>query len=88
MEWKMILELIEPRFLIVVAVCWAIGVIVKQTPRVPDWTIVYIVTLVAVLLTIWLIGLSAESVIQGILCGSFAVYGHQLIKQSRGRDKE
>lgn len=82
MEWKMIFELIDPRLLIVVAACWVIGWVLKRTPKVPDWSIVYIVLIVAVWLTIGLLGWSVEALIQGILAGAFAVFGHQAVKQT------
>lgn len=87
MEWNVIFNLIDPKLLIVVAVCWVVGVVVKQTPRIPDWAIVYIVTVVAVGFAIALLGFTAEVILQGILCGAFAVYGHQLVKQTKGRDE-
>ncbi|MGG1650590.1 phage holin family protein [Paenibacillus sp. NRS-1780] len=65
------------------AVCWVLGIIIKKTPRVPDWSIVYIVTGVAVILTVWMIGWGPQAVIQGVLAGAFAVYGNQLVKQAR-----
>lgn len=83
MEWNAIFELIDPRLLIVVAACWVIGFVLKQTPRVPDWSIVYIVVLIAVGLSVGLIGWSVEAVIQGILAGAFAVFGHQVVKQAQ-----
>lgn len=83
MDWNTIFQLIDPKLLIVVAVCWVLGFVLKQTPRVPDWSIVYIVTLVAVLLTVWLIGVGPEAIIQGVLAGAFAVYGHQVVKQGK-----
>lgn len=83
MEWNMIFELIDPRLLIVVAACWVIGGVLKKTPKVPDWSIVYIVLIVAAWLTIGLLGWSVESLIQGILAGAFAVYGHQAVKQAK-----
>lgn len=86
MEWNMIFELIDPRLLIVVAACWVLGYIFKNTPVVPDWTIVYIVTLLAVLFVIWLHGFGPDAIIQGVLCGAVAVYGHQLAKQTKERD--
>lgn len=87
MEWNMIYEMINPTLIIVVGFCWVIGYMLKQTPQVPDWLIVYIVTLAAVVMTICMTGFSAESIIQGVLCGAFAVYGHQIAKQSLERDK-
>lgn len=81
MQWNMIFELIDPRLFIVVAACWVIGFILKKTPKVPDWSIVYLVLIIAVWLTIGLIGWSVEALIQGILAGAFAVFGHQAVKQ-------
>jgi hypothetical protein len=81
MEWNAIYQLIDPKLFIIVAVCWVIGYAFKKTPRVPDWSIIYIVTIFAVLLTVWLLGWGPESIIQGILCGAFAVYGNQIVKQ-------
>lgn len=86
MEWTTIFGLIDDRLLIVVAACWAVGVILKKTPKVADWTIVYIVTLFAIAFSMCLIGFTAEAVIQGILAGAFSVYGHQIVKQARQGD--
>ncbi|MGF7049175.1 hypothetical protein J2T13_003683 [Paenibacillus sp. DS2015] len=83
MEWNAIYQLIDIKLLIVVAACWAIGFALKKTPKVPDWIIIYVVTLVAVGLAIWMLGFVPESLIQGVLCGAFAVYGNQLVKQIR-----
>lgn len=83
MEWNAIFELINPALLGVLAVCWIVGFILKQTPAVPNWSIVYIVLVVSVGLTIGLLGWAVESLIQGILTGSFAVFGHQVVKQTR-----
>lgn len=88
MDWTTIFGLIDARLLIVVAACWVVGTILKKTPKVPDWTIVYAVTLIAIVLTIGLIGPSVEAVIQGILAGAFAVYGHQLVKQTKQGDTD
>lgn len=82
MEWNMIFELIDPRLLAVVAACWVIGYVLKQTPAIPDWSIVYIVVLLAVVFTVGLLGWSVESLIQGVLAGAFAVFGHQAVKQT------
>jgi hypothetical protein len=86
MDWNAIFDLIDPALLMNVAACWAVGVMLKKTPKVPDWTIIYIVTVVAVLLAIGTIGFSTEAVVQGILCGAVAVYGHQIVKQTINRD--
>lgn len=81
-DWTFIYSLIKPELGGVLAVCWIVGYVLKRTPRVPDWSIIYVVTLVAVIMACLLLGLGAESVIQGVLCGAFAVYGYQLVKQT------
>jgi len=83
MGWSMIFELIETKFVIVVAVCWVFGFILKQTPKIASWSIVYIIIIVAILLAIWLEGFGPDSVIQGVLAGAFAVFGHQVVKQGK-----
>ncbi|MGN7457901.1 phage holin family protein [Paenibacillus pasadenensis] len=83
MDWTIINGLIRPELAGVLAVCWITGYVLRQTPRVPNWTIVYAVTAVAVLLTCLLLGWSVESVTQGVLCGAVSVYGNQLVKQTR-----
>jgi len=86
MDWETLFALIDPSLFVVVAVCWALGYVLKQTPRVPDWTIVYIVTVAAVAVVVAMQGLTVQAVIQGVLCGAFAVYGHQVVKQTRERE--
>ncbi len=86
MDWNIIYGLIDARLIIVVAACWVVGFILKKTPKVPDWTIVYIVTVFAVVLSAALLGFGADSVLQGILAGAFAVYGHQIVKQTKQGD--
>lgn len=89
MDWNMVWQLIDPKLILVVAGCWIIGFMLKQTPYVPNWSIVYVVVIAGVLLTGFLIGWGAESLIQGILAGAFAVFGHQVVKQAKnGADKD
>ncbi len=88
MEWSAVSSFIKPESLIVVAACWAVGYALKRTPRVPDWGIIYVVTMVAVIMVCFLTGFNAESILQGILCGAVAVYGNQLVKQTKKGTEE
>ncbi|MGF7046410.1 hypothetical protein J2T13_000886 [Paenibacillus sp. DS2015] len=81
MEWSAILEFISAELMVVVIACWVIGYILKQTPKVLDWTIVYIVTVFAVVFAVFLLGFTVQAILQGIMCGAVAVYGNQLVKQ-------
>ncbi|WP_020616153.1 phage holin family protein [Paenibacillus daejeonensis] len=82
MEWKVIEELLDPQLAIVLVACWILGGILKTTPRVPNWSIVYVVTGVAIVLAVLLLGNSTLSYLQGFLCGAVAVYGYELVKQA------
>lgn len=81
MEWNAIMELLDPKLIIVLAMSWVVGFTLKQTPYVPDWCIIFIVSIVTIVISIWLLGWSPESLIQGVLTGAVAVYGNQLVKQ-------
>jgi uncharacterized membrane protein YoaK (UPF0700 family) len=81
MDWDIIQGLIDARLFLVLGACWAIGYMLKQTPNVPDWSIIFVVTAVAIVLTLLTLGLTVESVVQGILVGAVAVYSNQVVKQ-------
>ncbi|RNA70309.1 phage holin family protein [Alteribacter keqinensis] len=77
------LQFIVDEALILIPVLMIIGKIIKQTPRVPDWLIPYLLLGLGIVFTTYLIGFSMQAVIQGVLVTGAAVFGHQLIKQTR-----
>ncbi|MBO7743933.1 phage holin family protein [Paenibacillus sp. MWE-103] len=83
MDFTVIQELIDPSLYILLAACWVLGYALKRTPHVPDWSIVYMLTVFAVVVSLFMLGFNVKSVLQGILTGAFSVYGHQLFKQAR-----
>lgn len=83
MEWNMILDYINAELIGVVIACWIIGYVLKRTPLIPDWSIVYLVTIIASVFSCMLLSFTVQAVIQGILCGAVAVYGNQLVKQGK-----
>lgn len=88
MEWDIVMKLLDPKLAIVLVACWILGYILKRTPRIPDWSIVYIVTLCAIAFAVSILGPGPLSLLQGILCGAVAVYGHQLLKQAKEKVDE
>lgn len=68
--------------LILIPVLMIIGKIVKNTPKIKNWLIPYILLVFGIVLTGFLIGFSVESFIQGVLVTGTAVFGHQIIKQT------
>jgi hypothetical protein len=69
--------------LILIPVLFVLGTIIKKTPNVKDWVIPYVLLVLSAGLTIALMGLTVEAVIQGILVAGATVFSHQLIKQAK-----
>lgn len=84
---EFIKELLIEEAIIVVPVLWVLGKIVKETPRVKDWTIPYILLVIGIVLTIGILGVNVDAIIQGILVSGLAVFGHQLFIQTKERDE-
>ncbi|MFD2613525.1 phage holin family protein [Paenibacillus gansuensis] len=82
-ELSLLLELLDPQLFIVLVACWLIGYSLKTIPRVPNWCIIFFVTALAVVFVVWMQDVSPSSVLQGIICGALAVYGHEIVKAVR-----
>lgn len=68
--------------MVLVPVLFVIGLLLKNTPKVPDWLIPWVLLTVSVALTTSLIDDPVQGVIQGVLVAGATVMGHQLIKQT------
>ena len=85
-----IMDFVTEQALILVPALYVLGMMLKNTEKIKDWTIPWILLVVGILGSIALIGLNVNAVIQGILTAGAAVFGDQLIKQStekREQDK-
>ncbi|MDQ0340284.1 hypothetical protein J2S00_003089 [Caldalkalibacillus uzonensis] len=78
-----VLRYIVQEAYIVIPALWVIGMFLKKTPSFADWAIVWVLLLVGITFTVALLGPGIESVIQGILVTGAAVFGHQLVKQTK-----
>ncbi len=67
--------------LIVVPVLLVIGQALKNTPKMQDWLIPYILLVVGVTFTIGLMGFTMQSIVQGVLVSVAAAFSNQLYKQ-------
>jgi len=81
-----VLEFISENVYVLVPVIYVIGIFLKQTPKIFDWCIPWILLAVGIILAVGIMGLSFEAVIQGILATGGAVLTNQLIKQTEKRD--
>lgn len=78
------------QMLILIPVLYVVGALIKQTPKVKDWTIPWVLLAVGVAAAI-AIGMGAgisivDSVIQGILVTGVTVFANQLVKQTSRKD--
>ena len=74
-------EYIVENALVLVPVLKIIGMIVKNTEKIPDKYIPLILLFFGIVGTVAIIGLSPQSVVQGVLVTGAAVYGNQVVKQ-------
>lgn len=75
------IEYIVESALVLVPVLNIIGMIVKNTEKIPDKFIPLILLFFGILGTIAILGISPQSVVQGVLVTGTAVYGNQVVKQ-------
>lgn len=73
---------IDPAMMVIILVLWFIGFAVKQIPKVPNWSIVFIIIILGIVFGLFVIGFDVNGVIQGVLAASLAVLGHQTVKQT------
>lgn len=89
-----IYEYINPKLMVIVAVCYICGVMLKKTPYIKDWLIPYILTAKSIALCfLWFFAHDAENkyiveiifeaITQGFLCSASTVFLNQIIKQTK-----
>ncbi len=81
-------EHINPAMLLVIPALWSLGYGLKKTPKVPDWSIFWIITVAGIVLGIFVVGTSVDGAIQGILAAAVAIYGHQGFRQTKSAIKD
>ena len=75
------LEYISENGLLLIPVLNIIGMIIKNTEKIPDKYIPIILLVFGIMGAVAIMGMSAHSVVQGVLITGTAVYGNQLVKQ-------
>ena len=81
-------EYINPAMLAAVIVLWFIGYGLKQTPRIPNWSILWIIVILGIAAGMFLVSPTIEGVIQGVLAAALSILGHQAVKQTVNGVKE
>ena len=75
------IEFITENALLLIPVLNIIGAIIKNTEKIPDKYIPVILLLFGVIGAVAILGVSPESILQGVLVTGSAVYGNQIVKQ-------
>lgn len=72
--------------LVLIPVLWIIGYFLKQSNKVADWVIPWILIGLGIAGSIGLMGLGVQAIIQGVLVSGASVLGHQVIKQTTNKE--
>lgn len=79
-------EYIIEQALILIPALLILGKIIKGTDVIRDKYIPVTLLVIGIFFAIMLIGINVDAVIQGILVSGAAVFGHQIVKQSKEVD--
>lgn len=79
------MEFVNQNVYVVSVVLFILGYFLKQTPIIPNWSIPYILTVVSIAFCNFIMGISIDATIQGVLVTGLSVYAHQLQKQGLGQ---
>lgn len=85
---EFLIEYLNQNYYILVPALWVIGFALKQTPKVPDWSILWILLIAAIGFGTFAFGISYEGILNGILAAGIAVLGHQMFKQTMSSHKK
>ena len=75
------IEFITENALLLIPVLNIIGAIIKNTEKIPYKYIPVILLLFGIIGAVAILGISPESILQGVLVTGTAVYGNQIVKQ-------
>lgn len=84
-----LIKFVPEQLMILVAALYVVGMFLKNSPKVLDWTIPWVLLVVGVGGSISLQqGITALAVLQGIVSTGVAVLTNQLIKQTTEKKEE
>lgn len=72
--------------LVIIPVLLILGKMIKETPRFYDWIIPYLLLIIGITISFFMLGFNVDAFIQGVLVSGAAVFGNELIKQAIERD--
>lgn len=76
------IQYVTEEALVLMPVLFIMGLLLKNTPRVPNWTIPWALLAIGMTGGIVIVGSPVQGIIQGILVTGATVLTHQLVKQT------
>ncbi|WP_291567026.1 MULTISPECIES: phage holin family protein [unclassified Clostridium] len=83
-----IMDFIIEQALILIPALYILGMMLKNTEKIEDWLIPWILLIVGVIGAIAIMGFNVNAIIQGVLVVGATVYSNQLFKQSTKKKVE
>jgi hypothetical protein len=77
-----LIKFVPEQLLILVAALYVVGMFLKKTPKVKDWSIPWILLILGVAFSVAIMGINATSILQGIICSFGAIATNQILKQT------
>jgi 4-hydroxybenzoate polyprenyltransferase len=81
MDYSTLIQFVPQQLLILVAALWVVGYFVKNTQKIPDAYIPFVLMVLAIAGSILMMGTNVTSVLQGIISAAVAVLGKNIVKQ-------
>ncbi|RXI70488.1 phage holin family protein [Clostridium tetani] len=77
-----LMDYIVEQALILVPALYILGLMLKGTEKIKDWTIPWVLLICGIGACIAIMGINIQALLQGILVTGATVFGNQLVKQS------
>ncbi|WP_282804727.1 phage holin family protein [Clostridium tetani] len=77
-----LMDYIIEQALVLIPVLYILGMMLKNTEKIKDWTIPWILLVCGIGSCIAIMGVNIQAVLQGVLVTGVTVFGNQLVKQS------
>ncbi|MBV1820268.1 phage holin family protein [Clostridium cochlearium] len=77
-----LMDYIMEQVLVLVPALYILGMMLKNTEKIKDWTIPWILLTCGIACCIAIMGFSIQAILQGIIITGVAVFGNQLVKQT------
>lgn len=82
MDLDVLKTYIQPEVLVLIPVLYIIGFMLRQTPNVPNWIDAWVKLVVAIVSCLFLVGVTIDAFIQGILIAGGATLMKDLIDRT------